>query len=100
MQLQQRLVDTAQLFGAQVLVIDAAARTPVEGKRKRPDGVEQVMVGNLAIEQGDYGLLRKKETIQGGQAKFRAASIVAKVLHHQLQTGIEIGVACADALFG
>lgn len=55
MQLQQRLVDTAQLLGVQVAVVHRPAHAVVDGEGQRADRVQQVAVGQVGGVQVGRG---------------------------------------------
>ena len=72
----------------------------VAGEGQRAHGIEQIAIGDLAVCEVRNGLAREEKATQGGQAEFRAAVVVAELLHHKSQPGEEVGVARAEAPLG
>ena len=52
-QFEQRFVDAAQFFGAEIFVIDHSPHAAIDGKCERMDRFEEVAIGKLAA--GDLG---------------------------------------------
>jgi len=76
-QFEQRFIDTAQLFGAQVLVIHPPPGVLLLGEGQRAHGVEQRLVIHLGIFQIGQGRVREQETAQHRQANILAAWQIA-----------------------
>ena len=83
MQLQQRFVDAAQLFGTQVPEVHRQPHAALRGVGQGPHGGEQVHVGDRAALQVRDRPLGEQEAAERGQGKPPATVIVAQPVHHQ-----------------
>ena len=55
---QQTLIDAAEFFRAEILVVHRAADIAILNERNRVDGFEEMAIGNKAVEQVGRGLSR------------------------------------------
>jgi hypothetical protein len=100
-QLQQRLVDAAQLLGAQVLVIHRPQHPVLDGEGQGADGVQQVALAMSASSRCGRGALREQEAAQAGQAQrpdspSRSSSITSRSAAVQVGVGRR-GAAAASS---
>src|SRR5437870_4145842 len=75
MQLEQGLVDTAELLSAEVSVVDDPADARVLGERERADGGEEVAICYRTAPGLGDGRSREEEASEGGKCELRTAFI-------------------------
>ena len=96
---QQTLIDAAEFFRAEILVVHRAADIAILNKSNRLDGFEEVAIGDKAVEQIGRGLRRRpQETAQGRQREFRAAGVAAEFGGDELEDVPEIWMRRARAV--
>jgi len=100
MQLEQGLVDAAQLLGAEVAVIDLTAAAAVADDREVTDGLEKIAVGYLRPVQIGRRLAGKEERAERGQAQLGRAALVAQLAQHDCQALVKVGMLAAAAAGG
>ena len=93
-QLEEALVDAAEFLGAEVLVVDGAARAVLGGEGERADGGEQRAVGELAGVEVGGGALGEEEAAERGQRDVGRA-FVAEPAPDALEGLVLVGVAAA-----
>ena len=74
---EERLVNAAKFFGADVLVVNRAAHFVLLGEGKGADGNQQVAIGHKAVIEVGRGAGRPEEAAERGQSERRAASVGA-----------------------
>jgi len=100
MQLEQGLVDAAQLLGAEVAVIDLTAAAAVADDREVTDGLEKIAVGYLRPVQIGRRLRREEEGAERGQGQLGRAAFIAQLTQHDHQALVEIGMLAPAAAGG
>lgn len=91
-QLEEGFVHAPQLFGAQVLVVNGPADAAVHGEGKRPDGVQQVGVRQLAGVQVQGGPVAPEEGPEGREAQLGAACVRAELAEDEREAAPEVGM--------
>jgi len=84
-ELEQGLVDRAQLLGAQVAVVHRPAQAPLVEEGEGAHGVEEVAVRKLGAVEAGRRLGGEEEAAQGGQGKLRAAGLAAEQREDEAQ---------------
>ena len=96
---QQSLIDAAEFFRAEILVIHRPADIAILNETQCVNGFEEMAIGDQAVEQVGRGLRRRpQETAQGRQRKFRATGVAAEFGGDKLENVPEVGMRRARAV--
>ena len=96
-ELQERLVDRAELFGAEVAVVDRPADALLLDRGELADRIEQVAVGELGGIEVGTRVGSEQEAAERRQAEPGAPSSEPSAAMTTRSAGVEVGVAGALA---
>ena len=94
-ELEELLVDAAELLAAEVFVVDGTAALLVDDVREGPDGGEEGVVGEGRLAQQADRLGRPEIAAEGGDCELRQAGRAAEAPHDHFERLEKIGVAVA-----
>ncbi len=98
---QQSLIDAAEFFRAEILVVHRPPDVVVLDECERVNGFEEVAIGNEAVEQVGRGLRRRpQEAAQGREREFRATGVTAKLGGDELKDLPEVRMRRARPVEG
>src|SRR5690606_6372281 len=95
LELEQRLVDAAELLGAEVPEVDRTERAVAGVEGERAERVEQRTVRERRLRERGHRLWRPEEAAERGQRELGATVVGLELRHRETQRLVQVGVRAA-----